>query len=656
MRCFTVLGPAGAGKTTLVNRLAGPQAVGERFETRDGLGIVSFAFMDEPWCAIDCPGDIETLPQARAALLASDAAVIVVSPDPEAAVLTAPFFRAVEASGTPCLVFVNRIDETRARLRDVVAGLQDYCGHPIVLRQIPIRDGEQVVGAVDLVSERAWRYQEGGPSALVEVPESAVAREHEARAELLENLSEFDDWLLEEIVEDREPATGALYAICCRALAENRANPALIGSALHGAGVVRLMKLLRHEAPSVDVLRQRLAAGSEAGEAGPLAVTFHAQYRKHLGKEKILRALVDGVSAGSSLAGGNLGALMEVGTGKPASSPLPAGGIALALKSDHLAASRLLFADRSGDPPAWACSPEPMFVRSLAPENDRDQAKLSLALARIAEDDPGLAVSQEGATGALVVHLQGPMHLRRVLSMLAEEFGVKASDHAPDGVWRETISRPASIHHRHRKQTGGAGQFADVKLTVRPNRRGGGFSFEETVKGGAVPRNYIPSIEAGARDALASGPLGFPVVDIAVTLTDGQYHAVDSSDFAFRAAGRAAVAEALAEAVPMLLQPIHEAAIHAPAPYTGALVAMISSLKGRVLGFEPNPDARGWDLLRARLPAVALEELGQALRSATQGIGWFESAFDHYEEVYGRDADRVIAAHGSARGERVAAR
>ncbi|WP_206454408.1 elongation factor G [Aurantimonas marina] len=655
MRCFTVLGPAGAGKTTLVNRLAGFQAVGERFETRDGLGIVSFAFMDEPWCAIDCPGDIETLPQARAALLASDAAVIVVSPDPETAVLTAPFFRAVEASGTPCLVFVNRIDDARARLRDVVARLQDYCGHPIVLRQIPIRDDEQVVGAVDLVSERAWRYQEGGPSALVEVPKSVVAREHEARAELLENLSEFDDWLLEEIVEDREPATGALYAVCCRALTENRANPALIGSALHGAGVVRLMKLLRHEAPAVDGLRQRLAGGSGVGEAGPMAVTFHAQYRKHLGKEKILRALVEGVSVGSSLAGGNLGALVEAGTGKPA-SPLPTGGIALALKSDHLAVSRLLFADRSDDPPAWARSPKPMFVRRLAPENDRDQAKLSLALARIAEDDPGLTVSQEGATGALVVHLQGPMHLRRVLGMLAEEFGVKASDHAPDGVWRETISRPAGIHHRHRKQTGGAGQFADVKLTVRPNPRGSGFSFDETVKGGAVPRNYIPSVEAGARDALVSGPLGFSVVDIGVTLTDGQYHAVDSSDFAFRAAGRAAVVEALAEGAPMLLQPIHEAAIHAPSLYTGALVAMISSLKGRVLGFEPNPDARGWDLLRARVPAGALEELGQALRSATQGIGWFESTFDHYEEVYGRDADRIVAMHSGVRGDRQAAR
>ncbi|MCP3054627.1 elongation factor G [Aurantimonas marianensis] len=656
MRCFTVLGPAGAGKTTLVNRLAGSKASGERLEARDGLGIVSFEFMDEPWCAIDCRGDIEALPQVRPALLASDAAVIVVPPDPEVAVLAAPFFQVVEASGTPSVVFVNRIDEARARLRDVVAGLQDYCSHPIVLRQIPIREGEHVVGAVDLVSERAWQYREGGPSALVEGPESAAPREHEARAELLEHLSEFDDWLLEEIVEEREPASAALYAICRRALAENRAIPALIGSALHGAGVVRLMKMLRHEAPAVDALRQRLAGGSEAGEAAPMAVTFHAQYRKHLGKEKLIRAIADGVSAGASLAGGNLGALMEVGTGKPAPSPLPAGGIALALKSDHLAATRLLFADRSGEPPAWARSTEPMFVRSLAPQNDRDQAKLSLALSRIAEDDPGLTVSQEGATGALVVHLQGPMHLRRVLNMLAQEFGVTASDHAPDGVWRETISRPATIHHRHRKQTGGAGQFADVKLTVRPNRRGGGFSFEETVKGGAVPRNYIPAVEAGARDALVSGPLGFPVVDIEVTLTDGQYHAVDSSDFAFRAAGRAAVAEALAEGAPMLLQPIHEVAIHAPAPYTGALVAMISSLKGRVLGFEPNPNARGWDLLRARLPAGALEELGQALRSATQGMGWFESTFDHYEEVYGRDADRIIAMHGGARGDRQAAR
>ncbi len=647
MRCFTVLGPAGVGKTTLVARLAGLERAGERAETRAGLAITTFEFMDDPWCAIDCPGGIEVLPHARAALLASDAAVIVVPPDPEEAILVAPYLRIVEASGTPCIVFVNRIDEARGRLRDIAEALQGYSDHVVVLRQIPLREGEQVVGAVDLVSERAWKYRDGAPSALVEVPQDAVPREQEARAELLEHLSDFDDWLLEEIVEDREPAAGALYSICSRVLAENRVTPALIGSASHGSGMMRLMKALRHEAPPPDVLRDRLAAAADEAEP-PLAVAFHAGQRKHVGKVTYLRALAEGVAAAAPLGGGNVGALKEVGLEAAAAVPLPTGHVAAALKADQLAAPRLLYAARVAMPPAWALSPEPMFARRLSPTNERDEAKLSLALGRLAEDDPGLEVGQEETGGALLVRHQGPLHLRRILAALAEDFGVQAVEAAPGGVWRETISRDASVHHRHRKQTGGAGQFADVKLTVRPNARGAGFSFEETVKGGAVPRNYIPAVEAGARDALAAGPLGFPVVDVAVTLTDGQHHAVDSSDFAFRAAGRAAVAQALAEAVPALLQPIHEVEIHAPSVYSGSLSALVSSLNGRVLGFDRDPAGRGWDIFRTQMPASALEDLAQVLRSATQGVGWINSRFDHFEEVYGREAERIVA---TARGE-----
>lgn len=643
MRCFTVLGPAGAGKTALLDRLARLEGSGQRVEMRGGLAASTFSFMGEAWCAIDCPGDIEALPDARAALLASDAAVLVVPPDPEAAVLAAPFLRVAEAAGTPCLIFINRIDETRGRLRDIVAALQEYTGHPVVLRQVPIREEGSIVGAVDLVSERAWRYREGGPSTLVEVPEGVMAREQEARAEMLEHLSEFDDWLLEEIIEDREPAAGPLYAICSRVLGENRVTPALIGSALHGAGVVRLMKALRHETPQPDVLRARLAEDLAAAGAVPRAVSFHARHRRHLGKAVFLRALDEGVAAGTQLGGGGIGTLMETGGDRKVEGALPAGGVAMALKADHLTAPRLLMADRSSDPPAWARSPAPMFTRRLACESDRDDAKLSLALARLAEDDPGCVAAQEETTGAPLLHIQGPVHLRRILSTLADEFGVKAADTAPDGIWRETITKPVNVHHRHKKQTGGAGQFADVKISVRPNPRGAGFTFEETVKGGSVPRNYIPSVEAGARDALSRGPLGFPVIDIAVTLTDGQHHSVDSSDFAFRAAGHAAVTQALSEGTPTLLQPIHEVTIHAPSIHSGALVAMIGTLKGRVLGFDRDPEGRGWDVFRAHLPVGALEDLAQALRSATQGVGWFESTFDHLEEVYGRDADRVVA-------------
>jgi elongation factor G len=639
MRCFSVIGPSGVGKTALVDHLARLGEGVSRVETRDGMGFVSFRYLGEPWCAIDCPGAIETLPDVRVALLASDAVVIVAPPDPEAAALVAPFLRVAEAAGAPALLFVNRIDEARGRVADIAAALQGYAGHAIVLRQIPIREGDRVVGAVDLISERAWRYREGGPSALVEIPASMADREHEARAELLEHLSEFDDALLEQIIDDREPPADQLYALCAKVLGESRVTPTLIGSALHGAGMTRLMKALRHETPGVAALRARLAGDGPA----PLAVAFHVHHRRHVGKETFLRALGEGVAAGAPLGGGNVGVLGDVARADRTTGPVAPGDVVAALKSDQFTVGRLLFADRSAAPPDWARSPAPMLARRLAPASERDDAKLSAALARMAEDDPGLVVAQEEGTGAPLIRVQGPMHLRRVLATLAEEFGVTATEGPPSGQWRETIARAATVHHRHRKQTGGAGQFADVTLTVAPNPRGAGFTFDEAVKGGAVPRNFIPAVEAGARDALSAGPLGCPVIDVAVTLTDGQHHAVDSSDFAFRAAGRAAVTQALAEAAPVLLQPIHEVAIHAPSVHSGALVALVSGLKGRVLGFDRDPQARGWDLFRAQLPGAALEELATALRAATQGLGWFESAFDHDEEVYGRDAERIAA-------------
>jgi elongation factor G len=273
---------------------------------------------------------------------------------------------------------------------------------------------------------------------------------------------------------------------------------------------------------------------------------------------------------------------------------------------------------------------------------------LSAALAALLEDDPALALAPEVENGARVLWTQGPLHQRAVADLLAGHHGVTVAAGPAPVSYRETISRTVETRHRHRKQSGGAGQFAEVAVTVAPAQRSAGFLFSETVKGGAVPRNYMPAVEAGAREALARGPLGFPVVDVSVTLTDGKTHAVDSSDHAFRAAARAAVAEALAQAAPVLLQPIHMATFHVPAIYSGALSTLAAQFKGHVLGFERDPEARGWDVFRALMPGSALPDLAGALRGATQGVGRFEQAFDHFEEFYGREAQAVSAAQAAA--------
>jgi elongation factor G len=633
-RCIVVLGAAGTGKSTLVDKFCGLEDGQAQPATATETRAARFTFLGDDWTALDCPGSLEFMQQAMDAMLVADAAVICVSPQPEQAVLAAPYIRLAESAGVPAFLLVNRVDEAQSPARDIVSALQSYSRHPVVLRQIPIREDGRIVGAVDLVSERAWRYREGEHSDLIEIPEDLVDREHEARSEFLESLSDYDDWLMEEIIEDREPASGPVYAVCSRLLLEGNVTPAFIGSALHGNGMFRLMKALRHETPGVEAVAKRLGGKATAG-------VFLARYRKHVGKTAYLRAL-KALKPGDTVGGEALGPLSTVGDAKPA--PLgqaKAGDVVAAIKSDHLGSGQLYGAG-DVDMPSWHEALTPVFTLGLKAVSDRDDAKLTEALHKLASEDLALTVSTDQETGAHVLAGQGVLHLRRARETLSGDFGVETAESALAPPLRETITRKADIHFRHRKQSGGSGQFADVKLKVAPAARGEGFSFEQTIHGGSVPRNYFPAVEHGARDATDRGPLGFPVVDVQVNLYDGQHHAVDSSDMAFRIAARGGVREALEGASPVLLEPVYVVKFSVPSIYTGALNPLVSSRRGQVLGFDREADCEGWDLFRAQLPESALEGLIADLRSITQGVGRYEAEFSEYHEVYGKDAERMI--------------
>lgn len=644
-RTVAVLGAAHIGKSTLVDQLCRIVAGAEPPKPSEEMRVAGFDYLGEAWRIIDCPGAIERLQASIDALLAADAAVICVSPDPAEAILAAPYLRAAEASGTPMMLLVNRVDAAEARARDVVAALQGYASRPLALRQVPIRDdGGAIIGAVDLVSERAWRYRENEPSALIEIPDSVADREQEARAGLLEDLSAFDDWLLEEIVEDRSPADAPVYAICKRVLAERRAIPVLIGSALHGNGLVRLMKALRHEAPLPAETRRRLAAAAGVAEAEVAAVSFRVEQRRHVGKTTWLRVFDERLTGGASLGGAAVGVLGDPAAEKLAPvGALAPGDLAAAAKADHLSLAALYGAEGSAPAPAWRRPLAGQYRRVLTPIEERDDAKLSEALGKWAETDASLQLSHDAETGAHVVCCQGALHLRRLRAELAEVFGVETRDAPLAPAYRETITRPVETRYRHKKQSGGAGQFADVALSVAPADRGEGFLFDDVVKGGAVPKNYIPAVAQGAEEAMRRGPLGFAVLDVAVTLTDGLHHAVDSSDMAFRIAGRHGVAEALAGGAPVLLEPIYAVRFTIPSSAAGSLVQIVSAKRGQVLGFDRDADAAGWDVFRAELPGAALDELVRDVRAATQGVGRFDAALDHYQEFYGKAAEAVIA-------------
>ncbi len=626
MRVVSVLGPSHTGKTTLTQALAGLET--ERPQRSGFYGdaaVTRFQFMSEDWAILDCPGGIQNLPLLPSALAASDAAVLCVTAEADAAVLAAPYLRLLEAAGLPTFIFLNKIDIASDRISDVVAALQAYCAHAIVLRQIPMMEGRKIVGAVDLISERAWEYHEGKRSSLVEIPAGMREGEQQARAELLDHLADFDDTLLEELIEDKKPLTGELYDVATKVLQHHDLVPALMGSAAHGNGLLRLMKSLRHEVPKVDALRDRLGGG--------LAVGAFADNAKHLGKTVLIRALADGVAAGQRLAGAAVGSLVDL-DGKTPMGPLAAGSIAVTVKSDHLTLTAPIYAkDGPLTSPDWTAVRGAPYRNLISPINERDEARLSSALGRLMEIDPGLATHQDPQSGRVVLCCQGPLHLRKVVELLDTLFGVKVETGPLPRALCETLARPIEMHHRHRKQSGGAGQFADVVIDAAPLERGAGFRFDEQVKGGAVPRNYIPSVEAGARDAMAEGPHGYPVIDVAVTLKDGKHHAVDSSDFAFRTAGKNALREAMAEAGTRVLQPISRIRIEVPSIYSGALVPLVSGLHGQVLGFKGDGEAAGWDLFEALLPESAEPELYQALASATRGTARFTSAFELYEDL-----------------------
>lgn len=627
MRVFTILGPSQSGKSTLATALANlDSAAGKRQEAAGVAALQPFSFMGEDWAAIDIAGGADNLAQAGPALAASDAAVVCVPADAGAAVLSAPYLRKVEEAGIPAFIFVNRMDQATDRVAEIVAALQAYCSHNIILRQVPIREDGQVVGAVDLISERAWQYQEGKPSALIELPVAMYAREQEARTELLEALADFDDTLLGELIEDQKVMPEEVYDVATKVLQHNDLIPALMGSAEHKNGILRLMKSLRHEAPDVDVALERL---SQDGKV--VAVGCMADLVKHLGKTVMVRALDGSVGNGVPVGGATLGSL--TGVGSAAVTRLTPGDMGQAVKSDHLNLGYAYGPDGAAPLPGWAQPRPSTFRRVITPVHERDDARLSGALERLAEIDPALVVGQDEASGHVLLNLQGPLHMRRIKQALKDEFGVEVEEGPVPPALRETIKKAVQVHHRHRKQSGGAGQFADVVIEVKPLPRGSGFVFEETVKGGAVPKNYIPSVEAGAREALAQGLNGHPVVDVCVTLKDGKHHSVDSSDYAFRTAGKNAVREALTEAGAVLLQPIMRVHIHVPSVFTGGLVPVVSGMKGQILGFEAEDGVAGWDVFETLLPMSAQDELCNTLASATRGTGWFSTDFDHYEEA-----------------------
>jgi elongation factor G len=466
---------------------------------------------------------------------------------------------------------------------------------------------------------------------------------------MLEKLADHDDALMEQLLEDIQPPRDAVFDDLARELREGLICPVLLGSAARENGVLRLMKALRHESPGVSATAKRLGASS-AKDA--LAYVFKTVHLQHGGKLSLTRLLAGHLDDGATLQSssgesGRLSGISNVNCAHDAKRASAEAGDTVALgKLDIVKTGDTLTSGKTTPKALASIAPAPpVLAIAIAATDRKDDVKLGQALLRLNEEDPSLTMIQNQRTHDIVLWGQGEMHLRVALERLSDRFGVNVKSQAPAIGYQETIRKSVTQRGRHKKQSGGHGQFGDVVLEIKPLPRGSGFEFRETVVGGAVPRNYIGAVEEGVVDGLQRGPLGFPVIDVQVTLTDGSYHSVDSSDLAFRTAARIGVSEGLPQCQPVLLEPIHMVEIVCPTEATAKINAILSGRRGQILGFDTREDWTGWDRVRAMMPEAEIGELIVELRSATAGAGSFIRQFDHMAEITGRTADQIVAAH-----------
>jgi elongation factor G len=658
-RVIALVGPAGAGKTSLAEAMlfaagatdrlgstANGSSIGDssaEARQRGGsteLNLYNFQYLDDAFAILDSPGSVGFAADGARALAIADVAIVVVDPDPARAPLAAPALRALDELGVPHLIFVNRIDQAHGRVRDLLSALQPMSVSPLIARQVPIWDGEKVNGFVDLALERAFKYRPGKESERIEIPSELQEREIEARTHMLEQLADHDDELLEQLLMDQAPTPEKVFQDLARETGESLGVSVLFGSANSSWGVRRLLKALRHEAPGARSTADRL------GVTDPAMYVFKIIHGS-IGRLALSRVLGGHIAEGSDLKTedgehARVGSLFKVqgektqkvGEGRD-------GDVVAVAKVDEARSGEWLGAGKLPAPiaidyPARNCA------IAIEPADRKDDVKLSGALQRLGEEDSALVVEHDDSNHEIRLRGVNDEHLNTVIGRLKRRYGVEVKSHLPMVGYRESIRKTVTQKGRHKKQSGGHGQFGDVIIEVKPLPRGSGFQFAERIHGGSVPKQWIPAVEEGVRQAMHKGPLGFQVVDCAVALIDGSYHSVDSSELAFRLAGRIAMQEALAAAQPHLLEPMHKLSVVCPSNATSRITSAVAGRRGQMLGMAPRDGWTGWDRIDALIPEAELSGLEAELRSQSQGLATYEAQFDHLAELNGPLAEKVV--------------
>jgi elongation factor G len=676
-RNVAIVGPYLSGKTTLLESLLFVTgAISRKGNVKDGNTVgdapteardrkmtvevtaASTDYQGIHFTFVDCPGSIEFAQETYNALIGVDAAVVVCEPVRDRVLTLAPLFKFLDDWEIPHLVFINKMDRFSCTddacglsYREVLDALKAVSSRPLVPHQYPIGQGEQLIGFIDLVSEQAYHYHAGAPADPVPLPESLREQEQTARLEMLEALADFDDHLLEELLEEVEPPQEEIVQDLKMELGADLIVPVFLGIAEQDYGVRPLIDALLREAPAPETTRERRGINGQAEKT--IAQVLKTNYTLQGGKLSLVRVWQGKLTDGIILNGVRAGGLYRLfGQQQQSISEASAGEIVAVGRLEGISTSETLTteAGQSTIKLPKAQPAVPVYALAIAPQNRKDEVKLSAALTKLQEEDPSLAWEQHGDTHEIILWGQGEIHLQVALDRLRRKYNLPMTTGLPRVPYKETIRKSTSSHGRYKHQSGGHGQFGDVYLDIKPLSRGEGFNFSQSIVGGVVPKQYIPGVEMGVREYLGHGPLGFPVVDVAVTLTNGSYHTVDSSEQAFKQAARLAMTEGMANCEPTLLEPIMAIQVCAPKEFTSKVLQLVTGRRGQILGYEARSDWPSWDGVSGYLPQAEMHNFIVELRSLTLGVGFFNWQYDHLQEVPGKLTEGVLASMSQSNG------
>ncbi len=678
IRTVAFVGHGGCGKTSLaeailfcakaIDRLgkvdAGTTSMDfDPEEIKRNISI-STSFFDFEWKKkkvnlIDTPGDADFNTDSQICLSVADNAVIVVDAVGGVEIQTERMWKRADELGIPKAVFISKLDRERADFERILSSVKSVFKCKVAVLTYPIGKEVGFSGVVDLFLGKALKYagDASGKYDEADIPADLASTIETLRGEMIESIAESNDALLEKYLEGGEISPDELAEGLKAGFVNGSFVPVFCGSGLKNIGVHPLLDFIANSAAS-PIDRKPFVATNKAGQEvqikadpnGPLsALVFKTIADPYAGKLSIFRVVSGTMKADSTVTNTTKGAKERVGQimyvrgkGQKPTASAPAGDIAAVAKLKETGTGDTLADD--GNPvifPGFSTPPQIMFF-AIKPKSKGDEDKVMSSIHRLMEEDLTLRIHRDELTKELVLSGMGQVHLEVLMAKLKSKFGVEVDLSTPKVPYLETVRKKARGQGRYKKQTGGRGQFGDTWLEIEPMPRGGGFEFADRIVGGAIPRQYIPACQKGIEEAMLGGVMaGYPVTDIKVSLVDGSYHSVDSSEMAFKIAASMGFKKIFMEAGPVLLEPIMKMEVVVPEDYVGDVMGDLNSRRGRVAGIDVND---GIQIIKALVPMAEVLTYAPDLRSITSGRGTFTMEIDHYEEVPAQFAEKIVQA------------